>query len=308
MAALGTVTARFEPALSVAIALALDSTVGEPPESIHPVAVFGRAIGLLDRPWPVPRLVGLAIAVLAPVLVASIAWASVAVLPSMPAGVLAGLALCSTISLRRLLGSAREVIATSDADPARAREAIPALVGRDPSDLSPEQLRSGAIESLAENLADGFLAPLLAFVLGAQLSLAVGVAAAVWVKAVNTLDSMLGYREKPIGWASARLDDLVMWVPARGTALVLAAAGRDPLALLSARRWKNDPPSPNSGWPMATLGAVLDVRLEKPGVYVLHPKGSLPDVERATRAVRVVALAGGLSGLLAVLLTGVSIC
>ncbi|WP_136687297.1 adenosylcobinamide-phosphate synthase CbiB [Halorhabdus amylolytica] len=296
---------RVEPPLCVVVALALDATVGEVPESIHPVALFGRAIALLDREWPTPRLVGVLVAVLAPAGVAGLTSVTIASLPSFAGSILAALLLFSTISLRRLLVSAREVIDASETNIERAREAILALVGRDPTSLSPGQLRSGAVESLAENLADGFVAPLSAFVLGSQLSLSVGVAAAVWVKALNTLDSMLGYHGKPIGWASARLDDLVMWFPARLSAILIAVAARDPSAFRSARRWQDAPPSPNSGWPMATLGAVLDVRLEKPGVYVLNPDAELPDVDGAILAVRIVAIAGAIAGLVAVILASV---
>ncbi|WP_135663432.1 adenosylcobinamide-phosphate synthase CbiB [Halorhabdus rudnickae] len=305
--AIGGLAFRVEPPLCVLAALALDAAVGEAPESIHPVALFGRAIAPLDREWPTPRLVGVVLALLAPTSVAVLALVTVASLPSLGGPILATGLLFSTISLRRLLASARAVIDASETSVEQARESIPALVGRDPDALSPAQLRSGAVESLAENLADGFVAPLGAFVLGTQLSLSVGVAAAVWVKALNTLDSMLGYRAKPIGWASARLDDLVMWIPARLTAVLIAVAARDPSALWHGRRWRDAPPSPNSGWPMATLAAVLDVRLEKPGVYVLNPNPSLPDEEMAVRAVRVVALAGALAGLLAALLAGVRI-
>ena len=142
-------------------------------------------------------------------------------------------------------------------------------------------LRSAAVESAAENLADGLVAPLLAFALGAQLSLAFGVAAATWVKGVNTLDSMLGYRSKPVGWASARLDDAVMWLPARVSAALVALARPAPGALVRARRWARAPPSPNSGWPMATLAAAVDVELTKPGEYTLNPDADLPTAERA---------------------------
>lgn len=305
--AVGGLAFRIEPPLCVVVALALDATVGEAPESIHPVALFGRAIAPLDRGWPTPRVVGVVLALLAPASVAIAAWWAVTTLQSLAGLILAALLLFSTISLRRLLASAREVIAVSETNIERARETIPALVGRNPASLSPGQLRSGAVESLAENLADGFVAPLSAFVLGSQLSLSVGVAAAVWVKAVNTLDSMLGYQAKPIGWASARLDDLVMWIPARLTAILVAAGGREPSALWRARRWQDSPPSPNSGWPMAALAAVLDVRLVKTGVYVLNPDAELPDVAGGNRAIRTIALAGALAGIVAVLLAGVRI-
>jgi adenosylcobinamide-phosphate synthase len=302
---LGVLSARAEPPVTVLLALLLDAVIGEPPAAIHPVALFGRAISVLDRRWSTPRLVGVLVAVIAPASVAAAAWLAVDCFPSLVAAVLAGLLLFSSLSLRRLLERARAVIETSETDPERARERIPALVGRNPAKLSPPQLRSGAVESLAENLADGFVAPLGAFVIGTQLSLAVGVGAAVWVKAVNTLDSMLGYRKKPIGWASARLDDFVMWIPARVTALVLAIAGGKPGALWRARRFRNAPPSPNSGWPMATLAVVLDVRLEKPGAYVLNPDAKLPDCDAAMAAIRVVVIAGAIVGFTSVLVVAV---
>ncbi|WP_181684888.1 adenosylcobinamide-phosphate synthase CbiB [Halorhabdus salina] len=303
--ALGALSVRVEPPVTVLIAVLLDAAIGEPPEAIHPVALFGRAISVLDRWWSTSRLVGVLVAVIAPASVATVAWLAVAFLPSLAAVVLAGLLLFSSISLRRLLENARAVLEASETDPERAREQLPALVGRNPEPLAPTQIRSGAVESLAENLADGFVAPLGAFVVGAQLSLSVGIGAAVWVKAVNTLDSMLGYREKPIGWASARLDDLVMWVPARVTAVLLAIAGRNPGALWRARDFRDRPSSPNSGWPMATLAVILDIRLEKPGAYVLNPDAPLPNTEVATAAIRVVGIAGVIAGLVSVSLVAV---
>jgi adenosylcobinamide-phosphate synthase len=121
------------------------------------------------------------------------------------------------------------------------------------------------------------------------------------VKAVNTMDSMLGYRSKPVGWAPARLDDLVMWVPARATAVLLAVATVAPASLPAARSWLADVPSPNSGWPMGVFAAALDVRLEKPGVYVLNDGAALPTLDDARRAVGRARLAG----LLAYLCVGV---
>jgi adenosylcobinamide-phosphate synthase len=283
---------------AVGLAFALDAAVAEPPTTLHPVAWFGRAVAPLDRDWPAPRLVGLLGALALPLVAAALVWAGVTVATTvepLAGAALAGLTLFVTTSLRRLLSTARDVSATSDRDLASAREDLRALAGRDASSLSAGQIRSGAVESAAENLADGLVAPLAAFALGAQLSLAVGAAAAAWVKAVNTMDSMLGYHSIPVGWAPARLDDAVMWLPARASALVLAVAAGTPTATRRATRWVGSVPSPNSGWPMGTLAAALDVRLEKPGAYVLNADAELPTVEDARAAVRVVAVAGGLA-------------
>jgi adenosylcobinamide-phosphate synthase len=115
------------------------------------------------------------------------------------------------------------------------------------------------------------------------------------VKAVNTLDSMLGYPENPHGSASARLDDAVMWLPARLTAILLAIAAGRPRALAGARDWLADVPSPNSGWPMGALAAAVDLRLEKPGAYVLNPAAIPPSPANARRALAVVDRASWLA-------------
>ncbi|WP_338727494.1 adenosylcobinamide-phosphate synthase CbiB [Haladaptatus sp. DJG-WS-42] len=288
--------------IAVGLAFALDARFAEPPARIHPVAIFGQLIAPLDRDWRTPKLVGMSIALLFPLAVAAIAAGTI-LLVTVPflAAIVAGLWLFSTTSRSMLVSLARDVLAAVDADNPTAHSHIRGLVGRDTTNLSPGELRSGAVESAAENLADGLVAPLLAFVLGAQVSLALGVGAAVWVKAVNTLDSMLGYPAKPHGTASARLDDVVMWLPARVSALLLAVAARNLRALSVARRWAHAPPSPNSGWPMATLAAATNAQLRKPDTYTLNPDASLPTSEGATRGVRIVNVAA----LLAFALAGV---
>lgn len=292
--------------VSVGLSLVLDALFEEFPDSVHPVALFGRAIGRFDSEWRYPTAVGACLAVVLPVTAAAILGGLIALAQGYSAAlgaVLAGGALFSTTSLRMLVSTARTVIEHSETAPSAARDRAIALVGRETDDLSPAEIRSAALESAAENLADGLVAPLLAFAVGTQVSLGVGVAGAVWVKAVNTLDSMLGYHSKEIGWASARLDDVVMWVPARLTAPLLAFAAGSPLSLWRARVWRDEPSSPNSGWPMATLAATLDVRLAKRGAYTLNPDAALPTVEAAHRGVRSV----GTAGVAAFVLTGVAV-
>jgi adenosylcobinamide-phosphate synthase len=280
---------------AVGVALALDLLGGEPPTRLHPVAWFGSVVGALDREWRRPRLVGALGALVLPLAAAAIVGrvVTLAGLASPLAGaVLAGICLFVTTSLRSLLSTVAGVCAASTDDLLRARERLPALAGRDPSELSAGQVRSAAVESAAENLADGLVAPLLGFTLGAGVSLGVGVAVAVWVKAVNTMDSMLGYPDRRVGSAAARLDDVVMWLPARTTALLLAVVTATPDGLSRAAAWAGRVPSPNGGWPMGALAAALDVRLEKPGVYVLNPRANLPSGEAVGRGVRSVGFAG----------------
>jgi adenosylcobinamide-phosphate synthase len=301
----------FHPAFAaVALAAVLDAVLAEPPRPLHPVAWFGRAVAPLDRAWPAPTPVSAAVALLFPLVAAAVAAAAVALaaVASTTLGVVAaGLVLFVCLSLRMLLAEASSVVAATESDLPTARRRLRSLAGRDPTDLSAGAVRSAAVESLGENLADGLVAPLLAFGVAAALVAAVAspsfvlpvaAGAAAWVKAVNTLDSMLGYRSKPVGRVPARLDDAVMFVPARAAAILLAVAAGRPRALVTARRAARAPPSPNSGWPMATLAAVLGVRLLKPGVYDLD-FGDLPTVAEAARASRVVRRAGVVSYLLA---------
>ena len=302
------------------IAVALDLAFAEPPRRIHPVALFGSVVAPFDREWARPGLVGVAVAVALPLAAAAVAGGGVAPaaaygpqvggVPVLAVAVAAGI-LFSAASLRMLLDVTRDVVAESEADPDAARESVRALVGRDPTDLSPTDLRSAAVESAAENLADGFVAPLLWFAIGATggvalggvsggtagaaSALAAGTAAAAWAKAVNTLDSMLGYRSKPVGRASARLDDAVMFLPARAAAVCLAVAARSPGSLRRARPLAREPASPNSGWPMATAAVALGVRLEKPGAYALDGGPEPPTPATARDAVRLVGVAGGVA-------------
>ncbi|WP_306052805.1 adenosylcobinamide-phosphate synthase CbiB [Natronococcus wangiae] len=282
----------------VGFALGLDRLIGEPPNAVHPVAWLGRLVGALDRRWSDDdrrqRLIGYAIAFVVPLVPAAVAGGAVLVAAAahpIAGALVAGLVLFLTSSLRMLLELTREVVAATGSDLETARERIRGLVGRDTSTLSPAELRSAALESAAENLADGLVATVLPFALLAPVSLPVAAAAAAWVKGVNTLDSMLGYPSKPIGTASARLDDVAMWVPARVSAAAIALAAVDPSALRCAGRWARTPPSPNSGWPMATLACALSVRFTKPGVYDLNSGAELPALEDGERAIALVGRA-----------------
>ena len=291
----------------VLVVALLDRLLGEPPGRLHPVVWFGRLVALVDREWHQPRAIGALAAVGLPLLASAVVAATVwgaGLFGAVVGTSVAALILFSSVSLRLLSETAREVVALSEADLPRARVELRALAGRDASELSPELVRSAAVESSAENLADGLVAPLSAFGLTA-VAISLGgwsvpilpaaTAVAAWVKAVNTMDSMIGYRSKPVGWASARLDDLVMWLPARLTALGITTVAGSPDPLLAGRRWARTPASPNSGWPMSTLAAALHVRLEKPATYTLNSMAELPTVSEAERGIEIVDRAGWLA-------------
>ena len=303
---------------TVVVAAVLELLLAEPPRRVHPIAIFGRAVGVVDGDWSRPALVGVLLAVAMPLVFATIAWLVLTGVDTLASArspveraalvtVAAGCCLFSLTSLTMLISAGREVIEATVVDVEHAKHAVIALVGRDPTELSPAQLRSAALESMAENLADGLVAPLGAFVCGAQWSLAAGVGAAAWVKAVNTLDSMVGYPDRKLGTASARLDDLVMWLPARIAALLVVIGAGSIRTLGGIRRWASVPSSPNSGWPMAAIACALEVRLEKPEAYVLNPRAELPTPTEARAGARVITVAGALAGAAAVALLGVGL-
>jgi adenosylcobinamide-phosphate synthase len=284
--------------VAVVVAAVLDRLFAEPPARVHPVALFGRLVAPVDREWAHPHVVGasaaLALPALAAGVVAGTTWGASLVSPWVGTGV-AALALFSTTSLRMLLDATETVVTATADDIDTARTELRALAGRDPSSLSAGEIRSAAVESAAENLADGLVAPLFAFGLLAPVSLPLAAGAAAWVKAVNTLDSMLGYHHKPVGRVPARLDDVVMWGPARASAVLLAFAAGSPGVLTRIGSLARRPASPNSGWPMATLAALLETRLEKPGHYLLDAGPDSPDADTAWRGVRLVSRAGVLA-------------
>ena len=296
-------------AAAVPLALAVDRLWGEPPSAVHPVVWMGRYLAwtghrLAPREGEgtdpegrrdLPRLLGGALlwcggaALCAGLAVGLQAWA--AQQPVWLAALVLGLALKPLLAWR-LLGDEVQAVedALADSLPAgRARLAW--LVSRDVSQLGPHQVRESAIESLAENLNDSVVAPLFWFAVA-------GLPGAALYRFANTADAMWGYpgwrggpgRRHYWAWAgkwAARADDVLSWVPARLTALLLALPARLPWRSLRTEAGKT--PSPNSGWPMAAMALRLGVRLGKPGAYVLNPQAPSPGTLHTQRAL---ALAG----------------
>lgn len=173
----------------------------------------------------------------------------------------------SLLCLRDLLAHGRRVLASLDDLPG-ARQRVAMLVGRDTEQLDRAGVVRATIESLAESLTDGVLTPLWALCL-------FGLPGLIVVKAVSSLDSMVGYRTeryRRFGWAAARSDDLVHWLPARLSVPLIALAAallrlHPRLAFSAARRWRRMLESPNSGWSEAACAGALRVRLIGPISY-----------------------------------------
>ena len=162
-----------------------------------------------------------------------------------------------------LIREVREVFRAVDRSVEDGRERVARIVGRDTSELTPQEIRTAALETLAENLNDGVIAPLFWLAL-------LGVPGMMAYKMINTLDSMIGYRNErylEFGRFAARLDDVAGWIPARLTAfLMLLVAGRlGKLGWVRANGRKHL--SPNSGHPEAALAAILDCRFGGPHNY-----------------------------------------
>jgi adenosylcobinamide-phosphate synthase len=282
-------------------AVAFDLLVGEPANPVHPVVWMGRTLRLLQRAAPgagrkLAQLVwGLVAALAVPALFAGAAALFVHASHDLPlVAVLVGVPLLkSSFALAALGRAGREVArALGAGDLARARHGLRSLCSRDPAALNEPQLAAAAIESLAENASDSFVAPLFYYAL-------FGLPGAFAYRACNTLDAMIGYhgRYEYLGKPAARLDDLLNVVPARLTAAFLLVAG----ALVGAdaragwRVWRRDArttESPNAGRPMATMAGLLGVQLEKVDHYRLGDARrpvSAACVEEAWRIVRAAA-------------------
>ena len=263
------------------LALALDALLGDPAwlylRVPHPVVVIGRAIAALELRWLEPgqppqvlsrrglRLT--LVVVLASALVGlGLQWLCLQVAHGW---LLLGLLMSSLVAQRGLYDHVAAVAAGLQEGVARGRAAVAHIVGRDPDQLDAPAVARAAIESTAENFADGVVAPLL---WGALL----GLPGMVAYKAINTLDSMIGHRTPQyldFGRSAARLDDVASWLPARLAALLILAAGCLLAGATPAAGWRamrRDAArhrSVNAGWPEAAMAGCLGLRLAGPRRY-----------------------------------------
>ncbi len=259
--------------------------LGEPPNRFHPVAWFGAlARGLEARFYRDSVAVGGVLAWLLVALAGGVGYALDRGLAGLAPAVrypLLALCLKPGFALSALLAAVAEVERALQEDLDAGRRAVGRIVSRDVRRLDPPRVRMAALSSLAENLVDSVAAPLLYYLL-------LGLPGAYLYRAANTLDALWGYpnpRYRNFGRVAARLDDALGYLPARIVGLALR--GRGGPGRLAREAGKT--PSPNAGWPMAALALRLGVRLEKPGVYLLNPRGRPPtpgDLARGLAAAR----------------------
>jgi adenosylcobinamide-phosphate synthase len=261
----------------VPAALLLDLLLGDPRTLPHPVVLIGRLISRLENWLPGVcdnlRLAGVLLAVLTLAATGFTSWVLMVTATAMHpwvGGMVALWLAYTTLALRSLHSASGEVImhlATGEVE--QARRALSMIVGRDTVGLDEQGILKACIETVAENTSDGVIAPLFYLFLGGPIL-------ALLFKAASTLDSMVGYlndRYRQLGWASARLDDLLNLLPARLTAALMLVAAlllglnvRQGLRMVSRDACKHK--SPNAGYPEAAAAGILGIQLGGPAVYL----------------------------------------
>ncbi len=237
--------------VAIAAAVLVDRLTPEPPNRWHPVAWFGTAMTAIERrlwrdrrpPGVVYAATGLGIGVAAGRLLRS---PTIALTVALGAG-----------SLRATAATIGDLVAADDL--AAARLALPGLVGRDPSGLDGSGIAAAVVESVAENSVDATVAPIV-------WTLVAGAPGALGYRATNTMDAMVGHRSarhERFGWASARLDDIANWVPARVFAAAVTAAAWHRRSAIARAVRADAPahPSPNAGVAEAAVAGALGVEL-----------------------------------------------
>lgn len=246
----------------------------------HPVALFGKAIDWLDA-WmnraadPAQTRQAMGMAALAVLLVVALVIGNAAGVLFGVLGIVGFIAELAVVVIFLAQKSLADHVAAVETGLRGGgldggRRAVSQIVGRDPSTLDESGVSRAAIESLAENASDGVVAPAFWYLL-------LGLPGILAYKALNTADSMIGHRTErhaDFGWASARLDDLANWMPARGTGLLIVAADWTMRGQAAARAtfetMKRDARlhrSPNAGWPESAMAAALGIALGGPRVY-----------------------------------------
>ncbi len=282
-------------------AFLLDFFLGDPPNRFHPVVAMGQFIRYFTRKWnsgSKARRFWLGTCLtLTGVMVFSLPWVAFiwasTVFPDWVTGILTGILLKPTFAYRGLLKAGDEVRAALLVNDLKEARRLVAwhLVSRDTSGLTGSQVASAAIESLAENLTDSFFAPLFFFMLG-------GLPLAWAYRFINTADAMIGYHTTEFeyfGKFTARLDDILNWIPARLSGILLVAAAwfgwfdtRNAFTVMLQQHSTTS--SPNAGWTMSAAAGALGIILEKPGNYCLSGSEKTPDENDLKKAKRLVTI------------------
>ena len=253
--------------IALLIGWVLDLLFGDPPRLPHPIAWFGKAIAFCEHRLNKGHHRKLKGALTAVVLIAGVFILTSFLISSFSHFLISAVLIFYCLAGTTLIREVRQVFLALDRSLEEGRAQVARIVGRDTSDLSAQEVRTAALETLAENLSDGVIAPLFWLAV-------LGVPGMVAYKMVNTLDSMIGYkteRYKDFGCWAARIDDVANYIPARLTALLMVL----PHAVVSGqwsiftfvRHYGRMHASPNSGYPEAALAGILNCRFGGPHYY-----------------------------------------
>jgi adenosylcobinamide-phosphate synthase len=291
----------IDSALILVIALLIDLVFGEVPDKVHPTVWMGRVITFLkpkirNRNSLIEKLNGILLALFVIALFSVptyfiILWSRQ--LLGWAAYIIVAAVLLKMTFAVKCMGQYTMPIADAieKGDAEGAKRLLPYIVRRDPSTLSQRHVISAAVESIAESTTDGITSPFFYFAL-------FGVPGAFAYRVINTLDSMVGYKDeanKNIGWFSASLDTVANYTPTRLTALLMVVS-----ASLLRENWKGSwqimlrdkqkMPSVNAGWTIAAMAGALNTQLEKPGFYKLGDDGKMLESGHIKRALRIMNL------------------
>ena len=294
--------------IELAFAYVLDLAIGDPQWSYHPVRLIGRSIGGMEyllRKLTIPmRISGILLTIIIvsgtyltsyALVLLSRQWSKLGEI------IIGAVILYFAISVKSLADESKKVMtALKENDFIKARKSLSLIVGRDTENLSEGQMVRACIETIAEGSVDGVLSPLLYAFVG-------GPTAAMAYKAVNTLDSMVGHKNEKyvrLGWASARLDDLANYIPARISAILIPMASflfgygfKDSLRIACRDGRKHE--SPNSGIPEAAMAGALGVQLGGATMYqgeiiekpFIGDAKNLLTIESINRAIKIMYVA-----------------
>lgn len=256
-------------ALPLLIGWILDRLFGDPAWLPHPVVGFGKMISFCEKRWNrgAHRMLKGGMVAIALILIiyvgSALALHYLFVLNRWSGIVISAILVFYCLAGTTLINEVKMVFLAADRSLEEGRKQVSRIVGRDTSALTDQEVRTAALETLAENLSDGVIAPLFWYLL-------LGVPGMLAYKMVNTLDSMIGYKNErylQFGCVAAHIDDMANYIPARLTAfLMVLSTGR--LGLLKfVRKYGNQHASPNSGYPESALAGILNCRFGGPHTY-----------------------------------------
>ena len=274
----------MSPMITAVVAFLIDALLGDPRSKFHPVVLIGNSISTLEkilrRDFDSPNQKIFKGGLLVGVVVSASFFVGLSIeiftenIPSLAAQIfIQALVLSFMISPRSLSDAAREIYFLLERENLpRAREKVGWIVGRDTKNLNEAEIARATVETVAENTVDGIISPLFFFAVG-------GLPRAVAYRAINTMDSMLGYKNEKyfyFGRAAARLDDVANFIPARLTAILFICAAvilrfdyKNAFDMMKRDAAKH--PSPNGGWAEATVAGALNIRLGGVNYYFGEP-------------------------------------